>query len=104
MERNQYKIHFNPASVVKLSEHIEFVAQINEKAAMSLYDSYEEAKEILKSTPEICPKYYPAILIDADFKYKLFGNRYRIVFEISDNIVYVHDIQDCRQDTDKNLI
>ena len=104
MEKNHYNIQFTPASILKLASHIEFLAQINENAAMSLYDSYEEAKEFLKSTPEICPKYYPDIVIDANLKYKLFGSRYRIVFEIIENIVYVQDIQDCRQDTDKNLI
>ena len=32
------------------------------------------------------------------------GKRYRAVFEIIDNNVYVYDIQDCRQDTDKSLV
>jgi hypothetical protein len=42
--------------------------------------------------------------IDAQLRYKLFGKRYRIVLEIVGNAVYVYDIQDCRQDVDKNII
>jgi hypothetical protein len=43
--------------------------------------------------------------LDIELRYKLFGgNRYRIVFEVAKSDVYVYDIQDCRQDTDKNLL
>ena len=42
--------------------------------------------------------------IDVQLRYRLFGKRYRIVFEIVGNSVYIYDIQDCRQDSDKNLM
>ena len=42
--------------------------------------------------------------IDVQLRYRLFRKRYRIVFEIVGNSVYIYDIQDCRQDSDKNLL
>jgi mRNA-degrading endonuclease RelE of RelBE toxin-antitoxin system len=34
----------------------------------------------------------------------LSGKRYRIVYQIADDTIYVDDVQDCRQDDDKNLV
>ena len=104
MGKKHYNINYNPISLLKLGNHIEFVACKSERSALTLLDKYKDALKVIKSTPEICPKYFSDISSNAEFRYKLFGNRYRIVFEILPNIIYVHDIQDCRQDTNKNLI
>ena len=104
MDHKHYHVNVNPAAIVKFAGHIEFLARINENAALLLYDNYEEVLNILKSTPEICPLYYPNIPIDAELRYKLLGKWYRIVFEIIENDVFIYDIQDCRLDTDKSLI
>jgi len=104
MDEKYYSVNVNPAAIVKLAGHVEFLARINENAAISLCDSYEETLVFLKHTPEICPLYKSNISIDAELRYKLFGKRYRIIFEIIDNDVFVYNIQDCRQDDDKSLI
>ncbi|WP_461256861.1 hypothetical protein [Treponema sp. R80B11-R83G3] len=38
------------------------------------------------------------------YRYKLSYGRYRIVYQIVNDTVFVDDIQDCRQDDDKNLL
>jgi hypothetical protein len=42
--------------------------------------------------------------IATELRYKLFGKRYRMAFEIDGNDVYAHDIQDIRQSIDKSLV
>ena len=104
MESDKYSVFIDPSADRRLASHIEFLARVSENAAMHLYKSYEEALGFLEDSPEICPLYIPQKPINAQLRYKLFGKRYRIVFEIVENNIYAYDIQDCRQDIDKNLI
>ncbi|MDR2590156.1 MAG: type II toxin-antitoxin system RelE/ParE family toxin [Oscillospiraceae bacterium] len=104
MEYREYVVLVDPSADKRLAIHIEYLARINENAAIRLYSDYEDALEFLKSNPNACSQYLPKKSIDAKLKYKLFGKRYRIVFEIIENAVYVYDIQDCRQDINKNIV
>jgi hypothetical protein len=104
MASNHYHVLIDPLADRKLAAHIEFLARVSETAAIKLYKDYEEALVFIGSSPLSCPLYMTLIQTDAEFRYKLFGKRYRIVFEIVSNMVYVYDIQDYRQDTDKNLL
>ena len=103
MEPEKYVVFVDPAANQRFAVHVEFLARVSENAAVKLYDDYEEALVFLEGFPESCPVYNPQMPIDTQLRYKLFGKRYRIVFEIVGNIVYAYDIQDCRQDYDKNL-
>ena len=104
MASKKYSVFVEPSADRRLSVHIEFLARVSENAATRLYKAYEDALSFLEDNPESCPLYIPQIPIEEQLRYKLFGKRYRIVFEIIDNAVYAYDIQDCRQNTDKNLI
>jgi hypothetical protein len=104
MEKKHYKVYIEPSADRKLASHIEFLARISEGASVRLYEAYKEALEYLSIHPYSCPFYISKIQIDTELRYKLFFNRYRIVYEIVGNKVYAYDIQDCRQDFDKNLV
>ena len=78
MESDKYNVQIAPSADRKLASHIEFLARVSENAAARLYKDYEETLG--------------------------FRKRYRIVSEIVGDNVYAYDIQDCRQDTDNNLI
>ena len=104
MENRKYIVVVKPTAIRRLASHIEFLARVSEDAASSLLDEYEESIKFLENNPESCPPYIPKISIDADLRYKLFWKRYRIVYEIISNTVYIYDDQDCRQDFDKNLL
>ena len=104
MESEKYHILIDPPADKKFAVHIEFLARVSENAAVRLYNAYEKALGFLEDSPKSCPPYIAPKPIEADLKYKLFGKRYRIVFEIIGNEVYVYDIQDCRQSTDKSLV
>ena len=101
---DQYNVLVSPSADRKLASHIEFLSRVNEMAAARLYTAYGEALCLLATSPKICPPYNPPKMTDADLRAKLFAKRYRIVFEIIGNSVYIYDIQDCRQDADKSLV
>jgi len=104
MAAKKFKVFVDPQADRKLAAHIEFLARVSETAAVRLYNEYEEALNYLKHSPTSCPPYIPQKPINTKLMYKLFGKRYRIVFEIIENAVYAYDIQDCRQDVDKNFL
>jgi len=104
MHECKYSVKVDSAAYEKMYEHFRFLARISVLAAERLYAAYEEALRFLEYSPEICPSYISKNETDVDLKFKLFGKRYRIVFEIIDNAVYVYDVQDCRQDMDKSLV
>ena len=104
MESKKYQVLVDPLADRRIAVHIEFLACVSENAAIRLYEAYENALAFLGDSPKSCPPYISSKTVDADLKYELFGKRYRIVFEIIGNEVYVYDIQDCRQDMDKSLV
>ena len=101
---SNYNVHVDTAAYDKMFDHIRFLAQVSISAAERLYGDLTESIDFLKSSPASCPLYLSVRLKDVELHYKLCGKRYRIVFEIIGNDVFVYDIQDCRQDTDKSLV
>lgn len=100
MENREYFVSVFPKAELKLAGYLEFLAFVSESASSKLYQEYGQALTFLTHSPESCPLYVP----NPKYRYKLFGKRYRIVFEIVGNIVYADDIQDCREDLDKSLV
>lgn len=104
MGANKFKVSVEIQANRKLAAHIEFLARVSEGAAGRLYFAYEKALVFLSETPESCPLYVPEKPTGVALRYRMFGGRYRIVFTIDGQMVYVYDIQDCRQSFDKNLV
>jgi len=104
MPRRKYKAYVFPAADEKMSAHIRFLAQVSVSAAKRLYEAFCGVIDDLENDPNGYPSYLPQRPIEADLHYYLCKKRYRFVFEVIDNVVYIYDIQDCRQDTDKNIV
>jgi hypothetical protein len=99
-----YNVYIAPSADRRFASHLEFLARVSENAAARLYKEYEGALGFLSEFPRACPVYTPSTAMNLELRYKLFGRRYRIVFEVSEQNVHVYDIQDCRQNFDRNLI
>lgn len=104
MPTHKYLVHVAPAAYKRMYSHMAFLARVSVPAAERLSKEMEDTIAFLEDSPQSCSPYIPKTPIDEELRYKLFGERYRIVFEIIGNEVYVYDIQDCRQDTNKRLI
>ena len=103
MER-KYFVSVDSAAEDRMMGHLAFVDNVSEAAGDRLYIEYMDSLGFLSRAPESCPLYILSVQSEEVLRYKLFGKRYRIVFRIEGKNVYVHDIQDCREDVDKSLV
>ena len=83
-----------------LFEHARFLAQVSIKAAEHLFDQFEEKVASLEEMPERCAPYSNRYISSGKYRKLAFGNYLLILFQISDNKVYVDLIIDARADDD----
>ena len=100
----KFNVSVSPAANDRLSEHFEFLANVNENAARKLLSILVKDIRALEKTPHINPYFDRPYLEKGKYRYKLSNRRYRIIYQISGNFIFVDDIQDCRQDDDKNIL
>ncbi len=106
MQRDEkvYSVIVDPAVNDRMYEHFEFLSRISSDAANRLVDILLEDILTLMTHPFRNPPYNRPYLPMGKYRYKIFEKRYRIVYQIEGDFVYVDDIQDCRQNNDKNII
>ena len=104
MPQSEYTVKVDSAAKTKMVNHTRFLARVSVPAAQRLRNAYFSALQSLKIDPQRCPLYRPGVDIEEELRYLLLSERYRIVFEIVDTTVYVYDVQDVRQDENKNLV
>ena len=103
-EHNEYQIIIDPAANDRMYEHFDFLAQVSVPAANRLLDELLKDIESLKSFPYINPEFIRPYLQQGKYRYKISSKRYRIIYQIEGNVIFIDDIQDCRQDDDKSLL
>jgi plasmid stabilization system protein ParE len=99
-----YKLKIRPEAQKRRREHVNFLARVNVAASVRLYNKIEKEMQKLRINPQNCKKYESELSDITNLYYKFVPKRYRIVFTIENDTVYVLDIQDCRQDEDKKII
>jgi plasmid stabilization system protein ParE len=106
MERNEkvYRVIIASDANGRMYEHFEFLARVNVNAANRLLDGLLKDIRNLRTEPFRYPVYNRPYLPVGKYRYILSNKRYRIVYQIIGNQVFVDDIQDCRQDDDKNIL
>ncbi|MCL2411960.1 MAG: type II toxin-antitoxin system RelE/ParE family toxin [Treponema sp.] len=100
----KYKLLISPAANDRMYDHFLFLAQVSEKAALTLLDKLEKDIKSLEFMPQSNPYFERPYLEERKYRYKLSYRRYRIVYQIVNGSVFVEDIQDCRQNDDKSLL
>jgi plasmid stabilization system protein ParE len=104
-DEKNYKLILLPTAAFRLDAHVEFLARVSETAAEKLRETFYSDIRSLPENPESYPIYTPGIAPPIHpLRWKLSGKHYRIVYGIKNDVVIVFDVQDCRQDTDKNMI
>ena len=99
-----YHVSVAPAANDRMSEHFEFLAHVSENAANRLLDELLRDIRFLKKFPQRNPVYERPYLPRGKYRYKFSCERYRIVYQIDGDFVFVDDIEDCRQDDDKSIL
>lgn len=100
----EYNIVIAPSVNERMAEHMEFLARVSEEAANNLLDDMMAGIRSLKYMPLRNPVYNRPYLPLNKYRQLIFGNkRYRIVYQISGDFVFVDDIQDTRQEDGKRV-
>ena len=103
-EHNEYQVIIDPVANDRMYEHFNFLAQVSVPAANRLLDELLKDIESLKTFPYINPEFNRPYLPQGKYRYKISSKRYRIIYQIENDLIFVDDIQDCRQDDDKSLL
>jgi plasmid stabilization system protein ParE len=99
-----YKVIIDPAANDRMYEHFEFLARVSAAAANRLLDSLLEDIRSLKTLPFRNPYFYRSYLPAGKYRHMLSSKRYRVIYQVDGDFVFVDDIQDCRQDDDKIIL
>ena len=103
-EEKVYQVIVDPAANDRMSDHFEFLARVSVPAANRLLDELLIDIKSLETSPFRNPEYSRPYLQPGKYRYKVSGKRYRIVYQVDGDFVFVDDIQDCRQDDDKSIL
>ena len=93
-----YNVTIDPSANDRIIEHFEFLAQVSETAADNLLDQLLEDIHSLEKMPYRNPVYGRLYVPVEKYRYMISAERYRIVYQIIQDNVFVDDIQDCRQE------
>jgi len=99
-----YNVIIDTAANDRMFEHFEFLSRVSITAAENLLDGLLLSISSLESLPQRNPVYDRPYLQKGKYRYLISCDRYRIVYQIEKNIVYIDDIQDCRQSGINNLL
>ena len=100
----KYKVSVSPAANDRMYDHFEFLARVSENAARKLLSELLSDIKSLELAPQANPFFDRPYLEQGKYRYRISYKRYRIVFQIIKDNVFIEDIQDCRQDDDKNIL
>ena len=105
MVSKKYNVEFSQRAEDMLYQHTEFLARVSVGAARRLIKSAKELRSKLKTNPEMYP--YADELDVPGIPYKtyrkcVFEKRYKALYMIEDNNVFIDAIIDTRQEN-KNL-
>ena len=103
-EEAEYKVVVDPAANDRMYDHFEFLARVSETAALKLLNRLEKDIRSLEYMPYRNPVYDRPYLQSGKYRYMVSGKRYRIVYQVEGNTVYVDDIQDYRQSDSSSLL
>jgi hypothetical protein len=100
----EYHVYIDPAANDRMADHMEFLARVSEEAADRLLDELMINIRSLKTMPFRNPIYNRPFLTIDKYRNLIVGKRYRIVYQVDGDCVFVDHIQDCRQSDDKNIL
>ena len=103
-EEKVYQVIVDPAANDRMYEHFEFLARVSVSAANRLLEGLLMDARSLETYPFRNPLYNRPYLPAGKYRYMVSNKRYRIIYQIDGDFVFVDDIQDCRQDEDKNIV
>ena len=103
-EDTVYKVIIDPAANDRMYDHFEFLARVSLAAADKMLAILLKDIHSLKQMPFRNPVYDRPYLKNGKYRFMMSCGRYRIVYQIERNTVFIDDIQDCRQADDSSIL
>jgi hypothetical protein len=82
-----------------LFEHARFLAQVSVQASEKLFDQFEDRVSSLETIPERCAYYDNPFVQPRKYRKLSLGNNLLILFQVTDNTVYIELIIDGRAES-----
>jgi len=98
MNRKKYNIIISEDAFVMLDCHVEFLSRVSKEAAKRTMDRILSDIVSLEKIPERYPVYENRFISENRYRKMVSGKRYLVIYEISEDTVYVDYILDCRQE------
>jgi len=95
----KYEIVFSSRVDKMLMEHISFLARVSLPAARRLRNEFEETLKHMAENPYMFPVDTDLNLPENMYRKALFAKRYKALFTVEGQTVYLDAVVDCRQDT-----
>lgn len=103
-EEKAYKVVIAPSANDRMAEHFEFLASVSVDAANRLLDELMEDIQSLERMPYRNPTYDRPYVQPGKYRYLICAKRYRIVYQIGADTVFIDDIHDSRQSDNKDML
>lgn len=84
---------------VQLLNHISFLSKVSVPAARQLRDSFAVVLSRLKENPYQFPIDQVFSQLNLPYRKALFDERYKVLFTVEDDVVFIDSVVDCRQQT-----
>lgn len=97
-QQNKYSVIVSERATQMLVSHAAFLAQVSVEAAERLTVEFEKTASSLETMPQRCPWLTGEYIPRNAYRCILFEERYMILFQIIDDIVYADYVVDCRQE------
>ncbi len=93
-----FKVIVSHKAEIMLMEHMRFLANVSGPAARRFLASFKDAKRDISMFPLSAPYEDAEPLPPETYRGCLFYDRYKILYEVGENEVYIDAVIDCRQD------
>lgn len=97
MEGSKYRVIVSRRAAQMLTSHAAFLAGASPSAAEQLLTAFEAAARSLEQFPQRCPWLRGDYIPPNKYRCRLFAERYLLIYQIQDDIVYADYVVDCRQ-------
>ena len=97
MAERKYRVIASRRAAQMLTSRAAFPAGASPSAAEQLLTAFEAAAKSLEQFPQRCPWLRGDYIPPNKYRCRLFAERYLLIYQIQDDIVYADYVVDCRQ-------
>ena len=93
-----YKVIISEKAVKMLTNHIQFLTEVSPEAAESLREKIIFAAKSLEKFPERNAMLRDRLFPVTKYRKMIVDKRYLLIYQLTDNVVYIDYILDCRRE------